>query len=157
MKKITRGEFGIQDALYCRVQTKEHRELVFTHDGVTFRFVGNEIHVSRTLDIGGDKAERPKWSTYYPKTKLVLFFVSLSEFNEWDDESSNRMHDSLQLANIVFNCRWFWTSKVVLVFTNYQHFVEKLTKVKLMCCFPEYKGTQNQFVIIQVTILRRVR
>lgn len=52
----------------------------------------------------------------------------------------NRMHESLQLFNSICNHKCFATTSIVLFLNKKDLFKEKITKVHLNICFPEYNG-----------------
>ena len=60
------------------------------------------------IDCGGQRNERRKWPRIFAQANqidAVIFFASLSEFNQscYEDESVNRLHESLNLFNKIMN------------------------------------------------------
>lgn len=55
--------------------------------------------------------------------------------------SQNRMHESLHLFNSICNHRFFATTSIVLFLNKKDLFEEKIKKVHLSICFPDYDGT----------------
>ena len=56
------------------------------------KFLSNlfSIHVHRIIDAGGQKNQRKKWIHFFEGVTAVVFFVSLSSYDEFveEDESS---------------------------------------------------------------------
>lgn len=57
----------------------------------------------------------------------------------------NRMHESLQLFNSICNHKCFAATSIVLFLNKKDLFQEKITKVHLNVCFPEYNGKFEVF------------
>lgn len=53
----------------------------------------------------------------------------------------NRMHESLHLFNSICNHRFFALTSIVLFLNKKDLFEEKIKKVHLSICFPDYDGT----------------
>ena len=52
----------------------------------------------------------------------------------------NRMHESLKLFDSICNNRWFRHTAIILFLNKTDLFEEKITKVPLTVCFPQYPG-----------------
>lgn len=50
------------------------------------------------------------------------------------------MHESLHLFNSICNHKYFATTSIVLFLNKKDLFQEKVAKVHLSICFPEYTG-----------------
>jgi len=124
---------SIEDILRCRIRTTGISEVFFP--------LRNEARC-RMVDVGGQRSERRKWIHCFHGVTAVLFFVSLNEFDQMLQEAAhiNRMHESLKLFDEVCNCRWFTKTSVVLFFNKNDLFKEKIKRVDLKLCFPEYSG-----------------
>ena len=74
----------------------------------------------------------------------VLFFVALSEFDLslYEDEETNRMHESLKLFDEICNSKWFSSVPIVLFLNKKDLFEEKIKKVNISVAFPDYDGPQ---------------
>jgi len=125
-----------EDILRSRRLTVGAEELEFSLDGYTF-------HV---IDVGGQKGEREKWIDYFQNNDAVIFFVALSEYDQKlvEDNSTNRMHESLKLFTDVCNHQWFAEAAIILFLNKSDVFQEKIVKTPLTVAFPEYKG-KNEF------------
>jgi len=125
-----------EDILKSRRLTVGAEEIEFQIDGYVF-------HV---IDVGGQKGEREKWIDYFQNNDAVIFFVALSEYDQKlaEDNSTNRMTESLKLFSDVCNHQWFAEAAIILFLNKSDIFREKIQKVPLTVAFPEYKG-KNEF------------
>lgn len=120
------------DMLRLRKKTTGVLETKFETKGLFFQLV----------DVGGQRNERKKWIHCFEKVTAIVFVVSLNEFDQKleDDESMNRMHESLTLFGDIINNRWFQNTSIILFLNKKDLFAEKIKRVDLRCCFPDYKG-----------------
>lgn len=72
---------------------------------------------------------------------IVMFLKTQLE----DDESVNRMHESLTLFGEIINNRWFQNTSIILFLNKKDLFEVKIKKVDLRVCFPEYKVGLHSF------------
>jgi len=119
-----------QDLLRARVRTSGATEINFTVDDTPFRMV----------DVGGQKGERSKWMQCFQDVTAVLFCVAMSEYDlkMREDETVNRMHDSLQLFDDICNNKWFKQTAMILFLNKRDLFEMKIKTIDLNECFPEY-------------------
>lgn len=98
------------------------------------------------IDVGGQKGEREKWIDYFQNNDAVIFFVALSEYDQKlaEDNSTNRMTESLKLFSDVCNHQWFAEAAIILFLNKSDIFREKIVKVPLTVAFPEYKGAHRR-------------
>lgn len=96
-------------------------------------------------DVGGQRSERKKWIHCFNNVTLVIFCVSLSEYDQFllEDQTQNRFQESLVLFDNIINSRWFARTSVVLFLNKVDVFAEKLKKVPLETYFPDYTGGQD--------------
>ena len=52
----------------------------------------------------------------------------------------NRMQEALQLFDSICNSRWFTETSIILFLNKSDLFREKITRVPLSLCFPDYTG-----------------
>ncbi|XP_007060871.2 guanine nucleotide-binding protein G(t) subunit alpha-3 [Chelonia mydas] len=125
-----------QDVLRSRVKTTGIIETQFSFKDMNFRM----------FDVGGQRSERKKWMHCFEGVTCIIFCVALSAYDTIlaEDENVNRMHESLHLFNSICNQKYFATTSIVLFLNKKDLFQEKITKVNLSVCFPEYDG-QNTF------------
>jgi len=137
MNRIRHSDYlpSDNDILYCRTRTTGVTESIFHIDDAHFKIV----------DVGGQRSERKKWIHFFQDVTGVIFFVSLSEYDQalFEDANVNRMHESVLLFAEICASKWFTNSALVLFFNKTDLFRKKIEKIDLNVCFPEYKGGCN--------------
>ena len=103
--------------------------------------VGSDIKM-HIYDVGGQRSERKKWIHCFDNVTLVIFCVSLSEYDQslMEDKNQNRFQESLVLFDNIVNSRWFARTSVVLFLNKIDLFAEKLNRVPMENYFPDYTG-----------------
>jgi len=126
---------SVQDILRSRSKTTGVIETDFVIDSTKFRIV----------DVGGQRSERKKWMYCFEDVTAVLFCVALSEYDLrlYEDDTTNRMRESLKLFKEICNSKWFIKTAMILFLNKKDLFEEKIKKSPLTVCFPEYKGANN--------------
>lgn len=121
-----------QDVLRARVRTTGIEEAQFTFEDLSFTM----------LDVGGQRSERRKWIHCFDAVTACIFCVSLSEYDQMlrEDETINRMKESLALFEEVSNVLWFKTTPFVLFLNKTDLFREKIKRKPLTICFNDYTG-----------------
>uniref|UniRef100_G1MDW1 G protein subunit alpha o1 n=1 Tax=Ailuropoda melanoleuca TaxID=9646 RepID=G1MDW1_AILME len=121
-----------QDILRTRVKTTGIVETHFTFKNLHFRL----------FDVGGQRSERKKWIHCFEDVTAIIFCVALSGYDQvlHEDETTNRMHESLKLFDSICNNKWFTDTSVILFLNKKDIFEEKIRKSPLTICFPEYTG-----------------
>jgi GTPase SAR1 family protein len=124
-----------QDVLRSRVKTTGVLETVFEVEEIIFRLV----------DVGGQRSERRKWIHCFEDVTAIIFCVAISEYDLklYEDNETNRMHESLQLFKELCNTRWFENTAFILFLNKKDIFEEKIKRVPLTVCFPDYNGDQS--------------
>ena len=94
------------------------------------------------FDVGGQRSERKKWIHCFDNVALVIFCVSLSEYDQFlvEDSEQNRFQESLVLFDNIVNSRWFSRTSIVLFLNKIDLFAEKLKRKPLENYFPDYNG-----------------
>jgi len=123
------------DVIQCRVRTTGIVELLFELEHINFR----------VMDVGGQRSERRKWIHCFEGVTAVIFCVALSEYDEklCEDTKVNRMHEALELFEEICNNHYFRDSAMVLFLNKKDLFEDKIKKVDLRVCFPDYQGGPN--------------
>ncbi|KAH8923340.1 guanine nucleotide-binding protein alpha-3 subunit [Atractiella rhizophila] len=130
------GAYGyvptMDDYLYARTKTTGITE---TH----FKSGPLSIHM---FDVGGQRSERKKWIHCFEAVTSIIFCVALSEYDQvlLEENSQNRMDESLLLFESVINSRWFIRTSIILFLNKIDLFRAKLPRVPLNQYFPEYSG-----------------
>ncbi|XP_070764088.1 guanine nucleotide binding protein (G protein), alpha activating activity polypeptide O, a isoform X6 [Enoplosus armatus] len=121
-----------QDILRTRVKTTGIVETHFTFKNLHFRL----------FDVGGQRSERKKWIHCFEDVTAIIFCVALSGYDQvlHEDETTNRMHESLKLFDSICNNNWFKDTSIILFLNKKDLFENKISKSPLSICFPEYTG-----------------
>ncbi|XP_031562360.1 guanine nucleotide-binding protein G(o) subunit alpha-like [Actinia tenebrosa] len=121
-----------QDLLRTRVKTTGIVEVQFDHKRLHFKLV----------DVGGQRSERKKWIHCFEDVTAIIYCVALSAYDLTleEDETTNRMDESLKLFESIINNKWFLDTSVILFLNKKDLFEEKITKFSLTICFPDYPG-----------------
>jgi len=124
-----------QDVIRCRAKTTGIIETEFDIENVHFRLV----------DVGGQRSERKKWMHCFQDVTAVIFCVAMSEYDLklYEDDTTNRMMESLKLFKEICNNKWFVETSMILFLNKKDVFANKIKKVDLNVCFPEYKGGKD--------------
>jgi len=119
-----------EDVLHARAPTTGIVENTFEIDGNTFKM----------YDVGGQRNERKKWIHCFENVTAVLFVAALSEYNQvlYEDETQNRMVESLQLFDEICNSKWFKDTSMILFLNKKDVFAAKLEAHPLADWFPEF-------------------
>jgi len=123
------------DVLRARVRTTG----IVDHD---FSIEGNKF---KMFDVGGQRNERKKWIHCFEAVTAVLFVAAISAYDQtlYEDETTNRMVEALNLFEEICNSRWFRDTSMVLFLNKSDLFAEKIKKVPLTVCFPDFTGENN--------------
>lgn len=121
-----------QDVLRSRVKTTGIVETEFDFGGLHFKM----------FDVGGQRNERKKWIHCFQGVTAVIFVASLSEYDQkcYEDETTNRMKESLLLFDEICNSRWFTETSMILFLNKTDLFREKIKTIDPKCCFPDFTG-----------------
>ncbi|ODQ81081.1 hypothetical protein BABINDRAFT_160492 [Babjeviella inositovora NRRL Y-12698] len=123
----------VTDILRTRKKTSGIYDTKFQMGG------GLDIHM---YDVGGQRSERKKWIHCFDDVTLIIFCVALSEYDQvlLEENSQNRLEESLILFDSVINSRWFLRTSVVLFLNKIDVFAEKLPHSPMENFFPDYSG-----------------
>jgi hypothetical protein len=123
-----------QDILRSRVKTSG----IVVND---FLVEGNEF---KMIDVGGQRNERKKWIACFEGVTAVLFIGVLSEYDLVlsEDDTQNRMEETLVLWEEIANSPFFHKTAMILMLNKRDLFLEKIDKVPLTVCplFKDYTG-----------------
>ncbi|XP_054709796.1 guanine nucleotide-binding protein G(o) subunit alpha-like [Uloborus diversus] len=124
-----------QDILRTRVKTTGIVEIHFSFKNLNFKL----------FDVGGQRSERKKWIHCFEDVTAIIFCAAISEYDQvlHEDESTNRMHESLKLFDSICNNKWFSETSIILFLNKKDLFEGKINKSPLTICFPEYTGAQE--------------
>jgi len=121
-----------EDILRARLRTSGIVERMFKIKEVDFKF----------LDVGGQRNERRKWIHCFEGVTAVIFVAAISEYDQvlYEDEKENRLHAALRVFDNICNNKYFASTAMILFLNKIDLFQEKLKKVSIKTCFPDYRG-----------------
>jgi GTPase SAR1 family protein len=122
-----------QDVLRSRVRTTGIVENTFTIEGNQFKM----------FDVGGQRNERKKWIHCFENVTAVLFVGVLSEYDLvlYEDETTNRMEETLNLFDEIVNSRWFRMTSMILFLNKCDMFRDKIVKYPLNETCPVFRDS----------------
>lgn len=112
-----------QDLLLARVRTSGIVTEKYVIDGKDFEM----------YDVGGQRNERKKWIHCFDDVTAVIFVAALSEYDQvlFEDTSTNRMNESIQLFDEICNTSAFKSSNMILFLNKKDLFQEKIQSVHI--------------------------
>jgi guanine nucleotide-binding protein G(i) subunit alpha len=141
MDQIKRTDFvpDDNDLLYLRVRTSGIVTERYEIDGTTFEM----------YDVGGQRNERKKWIHCFEGVTAVIFVAAISEYDQslFEDASTNRMVEALDLFDDICNNTFFAKSAMIL-FLNKRDLFEEKIKVKKITDYPiysDYSGPDHDY------------
>jgi GTPase SAR1 family protein len=123
------------DALRSRSRTTGIVHVEFEIEGTSFTM----------YDVGGQRNERRKWIYCFDNVTAVCFVVAISEYDQvcFEDESTNRIDEALNLFRSTVNSEYFSETNIILFLNKRDLFEEKLKRVPLTVYDPEYTGGED--------------
>ena len=99
------------------------------------------------IDVGGQRSERKKWLHCFDSVNAVVFVVAMSEYDQVlaEDDTVNRMKESLNIFSTICNIKWFLKASMLLFLNKKDVFDEKIVYARITQCFPEYTGADDKF------------
>eukprot|EP01083_Nonionella_stella_P020799 57700_1 len=96
--------------------------------------------VYSVVDVGGTRAERRKWKQIFDDIAVVVFVVDISAYNLrlMEDNSINRMSDSLELFEEICQRKIWQRSEIFLFFNKIDILKDKFKTNPITVC-PEFK------------------
>ena len=125
-----------QDMLLARVRTSGIVTEKYVIDKKDFEM----------YDVGGQRNERKKWIHCFDDVTAVIFVAALSEYDQvlFEDSSTNRMVEAVDLFDEICNNRYFTKSNMILFLNKKDLFEEKITSVHI--------GDQDAFKIFDTPL-----
>ncbi|OQV12780.1 Guanine nucleotide-binding protein G(i) subunit alpha [Hypsibius exemplaris] len=123
---------SLQDVLRTRVKTTGIIETHFSYKGIQFKL----------FDVGGQRSERKKWIHCFEGVTAIIFCVAMNcyDMKVVEDESINRMAESMKLFSSICNNQWFTDTSIILFLNKKDLFEEKIRRTPLTVCFHDYPG-----------------
>jgi guanine nucleotide-binding protein G(i) subunit alpha len=96
----------------------------------------------KIYDTGGQRNERKKWIHCFEGATGMIFIAALREYDQclFEDNSINRMTESLNLFEEMSLSKWFEEKPIFLLLSKRDVLEKKLSKSPLSTLFPEYIG-----------------
>ena len=112
-----------QDMLLARVRTSGIVTEKYVIDGVDFEM----------YDVGGQRNERKKWIHCFDDVTAVIFVAALSEYDQalFEDASTNRMTEAIELFGEICNNKVFADSSMILFLNKKDLYEEKIKSVHI--------------------------
>ncbi|VDO28337.1 unnamed protein product [Brugia timori] len=131
-----------QDILLKRTKTTGIVEVHFTIKNIPFR----------VFDVGGQRSERKKWIHCFEDVSAVIYVAAISEYAEvlFEDNTTNRMVESMCLFETICNSRWFFNASIILFLNKKDLFIEKLKSKSIRIAFPHYNGQLNKLSLLSI-------
>ena len=128
-----------EDILASRVRTCGIVEETYVIENVEFIII----------DVGGQRNERKKWIHCFDNVNALIFVAALSEFDQmmFEDETQNRMVDTLHLFDSICNSRWFQKTAMILFLNKRDLFAKKVAKKGIadVVDWSDYQGKANDY------------
>eukprot|EP00055_Hartaetosiga_balthica_P009450 m.37678 g.37678 ORF g.37678 m.37678 type:complete len:358 (+) comp6751_c0_seq1:159-1232(+) len=136
-----------QDVLRARVRTTGIIETKFKYRDVTYRM----------FDVGGQRTERRKWIQCFDDVTSVIFVAALSGYDMrlYEDDITNRMHESLTLFEAICNNKFFLDTSMILFLNKTDLFSVKIARTPLNKYFPDYQGPLNDAAAARKFLLEK--
>lgn len=99
------------------------------------------------IDVGGQRNERRKWINCFEEVKAILFVVGISEYDQvlFEDESINRLQESLSVFDDTINNQSLRKINVILFLNKIDIFEEKIKKIPLNVSLEDYAGETGNY------------
>ncbi|KAK0439069.1 heterotrimeric G protein alpha subunit 4 [Desarmillaria tabescens] len=121
-----------QDIMQCCVRTIGITETVF-------HLWEREVTI---IDVGGQRSERRKWIHCFPDVTSILFLVSLNCYDQGleEDDSVNRMQETMTVWDTICHSRWFKHTSIILCLNKNDLFEKKIPYSDIQNFFPDFDG-----------------
>ena len=123
------------DMLLTRVRTTGIKEERYVIGGTTFEM----------YDVGGQRNERKKWIHCFEGVNAVIFVAALSEFDQtlFEDETTNRMVEAIDLFEEICNNRFFLSTSMILFLNKRDLFQEKI-RIRDIASIPQFNDYEGK-------------
>ena len=103
------------------------------------------------VDVGGQKSERRKWIHCFEGVDAVMYLTAISEYDQFlaEDDTQNRLEESLNLFNTIIHYPWFLASPIILFMNKIDLLKEKLEYSNLADTWPDFNG---QFIFYFINL-----
>ncbi|KAJ7217520.1 G-protein alpha subunit-domain-containing protein [Mycena rebaudengoi] len=121
-----------QDILHTRERTTGITETAFKH----------EIYEVLMIDVGAQSSDRRKWIHCFQDVTSILFFASLSGYDQCliYDSNVTQMQDAMTMWDSICNSQWFKHTSLMLLLTKDDIFQKKIKTSEIRTFFPDFVG-----------------
>jgi len=127
------------DILMARVRTSGIVTERYMIDGTVFEM----------YDVGGQRNERKKWIHCFEGVTAVIFVAAISEYDQklFEDASTNRMVEALDLFEEIASNVFFFKSSMILFLNKRDLFEQKIKQKPIKECpaFSDYSGKESDY------------
>lgn len=126
------------DIVYSRVRTSGIVTERYIIDGTPFEM----------YDVGGQRNERKKWIHCFEGVTAVIFVAAISEYDQtlFEDASTNRMVEALDLFEDICNNIFFLESSMILYLNKRDLFAEKIKNKNIRDYgFSDFQGKDGDY------------
>jgi len=125
------------DILFSRVRTSGIVTERYLIDGTVFEM----------YDVGGQRNERKKWIHCFEGVTAVIFVAAISEYDQklFEDASTNRMIEALDLFEDICNNAFFVKSSLILFLNKRDLFEEKMKTKNIRDYFTDFDGPDQDY------------
>lgn len=127
------------DIVYSRVRTSGIVTERYNIDSTTFEM----------YDVGGQRNERKKWIHCFEGVTAVIFVAAISEYDQklFEDASTNRMVEALDLFEDICNNIFFLESSMILYLNKRDLFSEKIkvSNIREVPAFADFNGKDGDY------------
>jgi len=113
---------SVDDVFRTRIRTTHIVEQEFMIDENKFKF----------YDVGGQRSERRKWIHCFEDVTAVLYISGISSYDQvlFEDETKNRMEESLEMFHSICSLKYFVSSSIILFMNKFDLFIQKNTTIQ---------------------------
>eukprot|EP01039_Chlorochromonas_danica_P001232 gene1232-1344_t len=127
------------DIIHSRVRTSGIVTERYMIDGTIFEM----------YDVGGQRNERKKWIHCFEGVTAVIFVAAISEYDQklFEDATTNRMVEALDLFEDICNNIFFMESSMILFLNKRDLFSEKIKvrNIRDTPAFSDYTGKDGDY------------
>ncbi|EGC32910.1 hypothetical protein DICPUDRAFT_92510 [Dictyostelium purpureum] len=98
------------------------------------------------VDVGNQRCDRKKWIHQFDDVGVILYFLSLDEFDLPPDEKincNNKLQENILIYEEIVNNHFYLNTPVIILLNKKEEFTQKLKKVQFNTYFPEYRGSNH--------------
>eukprot|EP01083_Nonionella_stella_P064173 167024_1 len=92
------------------------------------------------IDTGGERSKRKKWTSLSDGSNVIIYCVAIGDYdlNLFEDASTNRLCESLQLFQTLAQNKWFTNKMLYIFFTKWDVFKEKIRTVPITVALNDF-------------------